>query len=511
MTFHSILHPRAVDSAALRALEAPECFHDLRLDQIVRSVCEGRDEYDLAPFFHVALDDLDAIAYRQEVMRDLESEDTARAIESFSDGMRSMRRTLPEDAKHYHSYEKERLFLAAVTAYCDAVERLAGELDRLRPASRGVCALRDHLSRHAASSGFSGMAGEARRLRAALGAVRYGLLLKDDVVTVRRYEDERDYSAVVEETFEKFRRGAVEDYRSSLRDAGRMNHIEGQILERVARLHPDVFRELAAFCADHADYADELVLRFDREVQFYLAWLAHLRKLRAAGLKFCYPRLSRASKEVESRESFDLALAAKLVGEGAAVVTNDFRLGGAERVIVVTGPNQGGKTTFARTFGQLHFLSRLGCPVPGTQARLFLCDRVFCHFERQEDVATLRGQLKDDLVRIHRILEHATPRSVVVMNEVFSSTALEDALFLSRKVMARLSDLDLLGVCVTFLDELATFDGKTVSMVSGVAADDPARRTYRIERRPADGLAYALALARKHRVTYDWLKERIRA
>lgn len=511
MTFYSILHPRAVESDALRASEAPACFHDLNLDQVVRAVCEGRDDYDLVPFFHVPLDDLEVIAYRQEVMRDLEREDTARAIQSFADSMRAMRRTLPEEGKHYYSYEKERLFLAGVSGYCDALERLAGELGQLELASRGMRALRDYLSRQAASSGFSAMAAEARRLRSALGTVRYGLHLKDDVVTVRRYEGEEDYSTIVEETFAKFRRGAAEDYRSKLRDEVRMNHVEEQIVRRVARLYPDSFRDLVAFCTEYANFGDQVVLRFEREAQFYLAWLAYLSRLRAAGLSFCYPELSRESKSVESARTFDLALAAKRVEEGAAVVTNDFFLRGAERIIVVTGPNQGGKTTFARTFGQLHVLARLGCPVPGTRARLLLCDGVYCHFERKEEVATLRGKLKDDLIRIRCILDKATPRSVVVMNEIFSSTALKDALFLSRKVMARLSDLDLLAVCVTFLDELATFDDKTVSMVSGVAPDDPARRTYRIERRRADGLAHALALARKHRVTYEWLKERMRA
>jgi DNA mismatch repair protein MutS len=506
---HSIVFDRSEGFVDTDELEEPSFFADLNLDQVLESLTVGREEYDLKPFFYAPLRDVAAVRYRHDVLRDLEKGEVREYVEVFAEQMRRQREHLAQAEKLHYRGQQERLFLDAVAIYCDAVSGLAEELAQLDLTSRGLQAFRAYLAEYAASDDFASRAAETRTLRDELATVKYCVHIWGNKVTVTEYDDEADYSEDVEATFARFKQGAVKDYRLSLPNWLDMNHVEAQILGMVARLYPELFLALGEYCIRHRAFLDDTIAAFDREVQFYLSYLEYIERFKSAGLSFCYPNVSARSKEEQAQDAFDLALANKLVPEGSAVVCNDFNLEDPERIIVVTGPNQGGKTTFARMFGQLHHLASLGLPVPGRDARLFLPDRVFTHFEKEEELATLRGKLEDELVRIHDILQRATDQSVLIMNEVFMSTTLGDALVLGTEVMTQLINLDLLCVCVTFVDELASLGETTVSMVSTVVPDDPASRTYRIVRRPADGLAYAAAIAEKYGLTYESLERRV--
>lgn len=484
----------------------PSYFADLNLDQVSAAVTSGRDPHRIAPFFYYPLTDVDEVRYRQEVFQDLQHDpvrDVATAFTQQSLVTAYLYRTHEmatehRDVGHYH---RARLFLNSAAGYCDAVTALATGLARVGVRSRGLRRLHAYLSDHVRSEVFTALQTENRRLREALDTVRYCVVVKGDRVTVGHYGEEIDYSQQVVETFQRFQQDAATDYRDLRPNWREEEFVELAILDMVAKLYPELFGALDAFCDRYRSYLDPVVAAADREFHFYLSYLDYISPLRAAGLTLSYPRMSTDRKQEQALDTFDLALAAHLVGRGDRVITNDITLRGAERILVISGPNNGGKTTMARTFGQLHHLARLGCPVPGRDVQLFCCDQIFTHFEWQEDVTTLAGKLQEELDRLHTTLIRATSASVLVLNEVFNSTTAADASFLSRMILQRIAELDALAVCVTFLDELSTLS-KTVSMVSQVAPDDPAIRTHKVIRARADGRAYARAIAEKYGLTY---------
>jgi hypothetical protein len=144
------------------------------------------------------------------------------------------------------------------------------------------------------------------------------VLIVEGGFIVKRYEPQADYSAAIEETFKKLQQGNVKDYRATLPDYPDMNHIEVQMLDFVALLFPAIFAKLDAYSSKNAAYLDSAIAAFDREIQFYLAYLAQVTALKHAGLSFCYPAVSDASKDVHNHKGYDLAVAQKLVAERTA-------------------------------------------------------------------------------------------------------------------------------------------------------------------------------------------------
>lgn len=521
-----VFTPAADDWSLLTALDhSPgpriddDALHDLALDQLVERVGYAVGA-ELAAVLTTPLTDPADIRRRQDVFRALDAPGVRTAVKTLIAAVESCDASLASANKSYSSVEADLWRLHAAVTYLDAfttfADELPGALSRSGIDSEALSTVASVCSHRAAEPAFRAVRAEARELSSALDDVVVALWLRGATATVAQFDDEPDDVATIRDVFARFEghgapRRRVDTSHPPRTSGRRMDGVQAQILTMTERLHPDLFGRISAFAPTAVHVVDEFARRFVHDARLYLAYLDVLEPLRSAGLRVCYPTVSARARGIDAQETYDLVLASRLSSEGRKLVTNDLRLDETERLLVVTGPNQGGKTTFARTIGQLHHLAAVGLPVPGRRVELALADRVLTHFERPERLDNLAGRLGEGLQRMKDLLERSTDRSVLVLNEVFTSTALDDARFLTQEVLARARKIGALVVCVTFIDDIASFDDATVSMVADVDPADPAARTFRLTRRPADGMAYAKALAERHGLTAQAITARLEA
>jgi hypothetical protein len=488
----------------------PTFAMDLHLDEVLAPLCRGTAEEQVAARFLTPLRDPDAVAFRHEIFRELESLPLRDALAGFVARMHLVDEQLAHAAAIVHAPERHRWQLDAADVYRTAVAAAAEALDRASPSSRGLAAVTANLREYVASDAFIELGADTTRMLADLAKVTYRLRIVENRVTVGRHDGEADYGAEVLETFARFRRSdAAAPLEADVFSTIDMNPVEIEILRRVARLHRPAFQALEAWAGRHRAFLEPAVAAFAEELGFYLGWLERIAPLRDAGLPFCYPEVSEAEAGLSARGVFDLALALRRTPPGDGIVTNDVELSGGERLLVITGPNQGGKTSFARAIGQLHHLASIGVPVPGSTARVALGATAHTLFARAEDPADLTGRLEAELRRAAAIVDALRPGSVVIMNESFASTTSEDALVLNRALIAEMLGRGATCVVVTFLAELATDDPSTASMTAVADPLDPTIPTFRLQRRPPDPLAHARAIADLHGLGYDAVRERI--
>jgi DNA mismatch repair protein MutS len=506
MDFCSILFINEEEKNRNRQAKMPDYFYDLNIDQIIRDILTGREAYRIESLFYTRLTDLAAIRYRQEIMRDLENPVLYKGIESFTHGMMRTREYLAISKDLHNRYQQDRWLLEAASVYCSAVKELYALLDAAELGSTGLLLFRTWLEEYVGSDHFRKLAGDTEAYVREFNAISYSIRIDTDNIVIGEDDSATDYCAEINEIFRDINE-VNHEHEISVFPGLEMCALESRILKIVSDMHKDTFAKLDVFYNSHKDFLSPHLVEFDREVQFYLAYLAYVRRLKDMGFHFTIPEFSE-DKRINIVDGYDLALAKKL-GDRSKIVFNDIVLDRGERIIVLTGPNQGGKTTYVRMFGQILFFASLGCVVPCRKATVTLFDSIHTLFPVEEDLTKNAGRLKEELVRLAQKLQGATSETVFLVNEFMTSTTTYDASTLGKRLLRTLEQMGCVCLYITHITELAFVSDKIVSMVAEVDTGRGEERTFRILRRPADGYVYVNPIVSKYRLSYENVKERL--
>jgi DNA mismatch repair protein MutS len=198
--------------------------------------------------------------------------------------------------------------------------------------------------------------------------------------------------------------------------------------EKSARLEQELFTQLRADLAIH--YAERILetARSLAELDVYLS-LANV----ATRWNYCRPRIN-------TETTIHIVAGRHPVVEQAQADTpfipNDVNLAQDDaQILLLTGPNMAGKSTYLRQVALIVLLAQIGSFVPAESASIGLVDRIFTRIGAQDDLATGQSTFMVEMVETANILHHATPRSLVILDEIGRGTSTYDGLAIARAVI----------------------------------------------------------------------------
>jgi hypothetical protein len=198
-------------------------------------------------------------------------------------------------------------------------------------------------------------------------------------------------------------------------------------------------------------YMEDFFNMLRRELAFYVGCLNLDEFLRETGAPMCIPTLLPKDRENRAwRGLYDISL---VIMKNSAVTGNELDAAG-KRLYIVTGANQGGKSTFLRSFGQAQLMAQCGMPVGAESFTAPIRDGIYTHFKKEEDARMKSGKLDEEMDRMSAIADRLHAGSLVIFNESFSSTNEREGSEIHRQISKALTEN---GVEVFSVSHLYTY------------------------------------------------------
>ena len=188
------------------------------------------------------------------------------------------------------------------------------------------------------------------------------------------------------------------------------------------------------------------------EIGFYVACLNLSERLEAKSEPTIFPAVTPSDGSVlTARGLYDPCLSLSI---DSRVVGNDVGADG-KSLMIITGANQGGKSTFLRGVGLAQLMAQCGMFTAAESLRISACEGLFTHFKREEDEAMESGKLDEELARMSQIADHLESGSVLLCNESFASTNEREGSEIARQVIHALTSARVRVLFVTHMFDLA--------------------------------------------------------
>ena len=247
------------------------------------------------------------------------------------------------------------------------------------------------------------------------------------------------------------------------------------------------------------------------EFIYYIRCAEFIGGLMGKGCVFCEAQPVAADEtSMTARGFYNLKLAMNMENV-SEIVPNDLIFDKKHTVYILTGANRGGKTTITQAVGQLFVLAQGGLFVPAESFRYVPCDCIYTHFPADEDKTMDLGRLGEECVRFKEMFSQSTSRSLLLLNETFSTTSFEEGYYIARDSVKALLTKAVRTIYNTHMHKLGgdaeefTRESNGAGAASLIMRTENGKRSFKVALAQPEGSSYAKDIAEKYGVTYDML------
>ena len=248
--------------------------------------------------------------------------------------------------------------------------------------------------------------------------------------------------------------------------------------------------------AQSADHMLSFFTMLRCELGFYIGCLNALEQLAGAGEPVCFPEPAAADEllQLSFHGLYDVCLSLRL--DRGRAVGNDAGADG-KKLVIITGANQGGKSTFLRSVGLAQLMMQCGMFVGAESFAGTVCTGLFTHYRREEDAEMESGKLDEELARMSEIADQVAPGSIVLFNESFAATNEREGSEIARQIVRALLESGVRVFLVTHFFDLAHSlyqQGSGESLFLRAERRDDGHRTFRLIEGEPEPTSYGLDL-----------------
>lgn len=532
MGFESILDKKE----PVKGVTRPAFFLDLNIDQILERITKG--DRGILEYFEYFPLDAECEGYRRDVYADIKENALYDALLTFNTIYNEFRDIENKKKSTRIDLQRPVWHFWGMEIYTRAITELKNSLENAKLTSEGFKELKILLETYTGTQDFILMSEKAAKLKADLLNLtvyanyengRIQVTVEDSnenksgaadsdkdrvsegngdkqISGENNDEDEYENIAEYEDFLEQICAVNEKEFVNPFAVTDELTSFEQEIVKIVAKKNPDIFKVAEKLFKETPEFEETVFSRLADELRFYLSYFEFEQKMIKAGFSFASP-ITTESQNICATGLYDLALACVNNEKGKPVISNDLAFEKNELFFVLTGPNQGGKTTFARSLGQLIYFTKIGLDVPAVSATVPYFSDILTHFSVEESVETGRGKLMEELVRLSPMMKEYKDNAFVVINELFTTAANYDAIIMGQNVLKHFLDEGCHGIYVTHLRELCDIDERIVGLSAQL--DENGKQNFKIQKKSVDYEGCAKNQVEKYGLGYDKLVGRL--